>query len=620
MTFDTFGLSAQMLEALAKKGFEEATSIQALAIPKLMVPGKALAARARTGTGKTAAFGIPLVEALRAPAEGEWVRGQVRALILVPTRELALQVAEEISSLRSGDRPRMACVYGGAPMVEQLRRLASGVDIVVGTPGRVLDHLKRGSLDISRIGHFVLDEADEMLDMGFIEDIEAVMGMMNESTRVVLFSATLAAPVLRAVRDRVGEIEIVEDCTDTLPTELAEQLWIEVREKDRLEALCRLIDASEEFYAIVFVSTKVESDRVAKSLEERGYDAEALNGDMGQEARERVLAKFRDHRVAVLVATDVAARGIDIEKLTHVINWSLPHDADSYLHRIGRTGRAGNTGTAITFVTPEEYRKLFRLRQVSGKALKKGAVPAVDGLIAAKKERLLTRLEAKAAESGESSGVSDAVFGATAGATTDIASGAAAGPAGKAANPWFAMADELLTRMDARDALAATLSEGFGSLLDRGKYREIEEISVDDSGVTRLFVGAGKRDRLDARALVTFVKRHSGLPDNLIGSVELYDSFSFVSVPYKAAQKIIDSTRSAGAFPKVRLATPRGGAPGPQGSQGAPRFREGGPGAPAPRRNYGPQDRPRRYADNRSSDGNYANKGTPRFPKKSKGF
>ena len=553
MTFDTFGLSAQMIEALKAKGFEEATSIQALAIPRLMQPGPALAAKARTGTGKTAAFGIPLIEALRErpdpAAGGEWIRGQVRALVLVPTRELAIQVAEEISSLRGGDRPRIATVYGGASMLEQLKRLASGVDIVVGTPGRVLDHLKRGSLDISRIGHFVLDEADEMLDMGFIEDIEAVMGMMPATSRVVLFSATLARPVIQAVRARVGEIEIIEDSSATLTTELAEQLWIEVRERDRLEALSRIIDEAEDFFGIVFVSTKVESDRVAKSLTERGYDAEALNGDMTQEARERVLGKFRDRRVQALVATDVAARGIDIEKLTHVINWSLPHDADSYLHRVGRTGRAGNSGTAITFVTPEEYRKLFRIRQVSGSALKKAKVPGVEGLIAAKKERLAARIEA-----------------AQIAGTPDM---------------WLEMADSLLSRMDAKAALAAALSEGFRDEIDPSKYREIQEIqdsSVDRAGVSRLFIAAGKRDRLSARALVDLVKGHTGLQDRQIGSVEIYDTYSFLTVPYKAAQRLLDVARTGDGFPHTKLATPRG--PG-GGDRGGPGDRaDGAPGAP----------------------------------------
>ncbi|MCX7026308.1 MAG: DEAD/DEAH box helicase, partial [Spirochaetes bacterium] len=224
MTFESLGLSPDMLSALSKKGFEEPTPIQALAIPRLLSPGPAIAARARTGTGKTAAFGIPLVEKLSTPRpEG---RHPVQALILVPTRELAIQVTEEISSLRYGPRPRLACLYGGASIGEQLRRLSQGVDIVVGTPGRILDHLGRGSLDLTQLEYFILDEADEMLDMGFIDDIRAVMETADPEARTLLFSATLAPAVLDILGDRTSGIEIIEDSTETLPTELAEQLWI----------------------------------------------------------------------------------------------------------------------------------------------------------------------------------------------------------------------------------------------------------------------------------------------------------------------------------------------------------------------------------------------------------
>lgn len=529
MTFEALGLTPAMLETLAKKGFEEPTPIQALAIPRLLVPGPAIAARARTGTGKTAAFGIPLIETLGvsgAPAG----RGPVSALILVPTRELALQVTEEISSLKHGGMPRLACVYGGASIGEQLRRLSMGVDIVVGTPGRVLDHIGRGSLDVSHLKFFILDEADEMLDMGFIDDIRAVMETMNTDVRMLLFSATLAPAVLDIIRERTGKLEIIEDETETLPTQLAEQLWIEVHQRDKLEALSRIVDNEEDFFGIVFVSTKVEADRLAAQLAERGYDAEGLHGDLSQDARERVLGKFRDKRLSILVATDVAARGLDIEKLTHVINWSLPHDPDSYLHRVGRTGRAGNSGTAITFVTPDEYRKLFRIKQVSGKQLKKGSVPAVEGILTAKKDRLAAKVAEKAAEFVKDPALRDL---------------------------WIDVAKRILTSVDPEEALAAALAEGFSDQLDPGRYREITEVSVDGTGTSRLFVAAGKKDKVTPKSLVTMIKKLSDLSDTMIGSVEVYEAFSFVSVPYKSAEKIIDQARRAGGFPVVRRAVPK---------------------------------------------------------------
>ncbi|MCE1206150.1 MAG: DEAD/DEAH box helicase [Spirochaetia bacterium] len=543
MTFESLGLSPRMLETLAKKGFEEPTPIQSLAIPRLMTQGNAIAAKARTGTGKTAAFGIPLIERLSEARSGAQAR-PVSAIILVPTRELALQVTEEISSLKYAENPRLACVYGGASMRDQLRKLAQGVDIVVGTPGRVKDHIERGTLDLAAVSFFILDEADEMLDMGFIEDIEFILDRAAKDARILLFSATLARPVLNIVRKRAGDIDIIEDTTETLPTELAEQVWIEVHERDKLEALSRIVDSEEEFYGIVFVSTKVEADKLAKSLGERGYDCEALHGDLSQEARERVLGKFRDKRISILVATDVAARGIDIEKLTHVINWSLPHDPESYLHRVGRTGRAGNSGTAITFVTPQEYRLLFRIRKISGTALKKGKVPDVEGVIAIKKDRIATRILARqeAEESDE--------------------------------NIWLTLAKELLEKLPPEKALAFALAEGFSGQLDPGRYRELTEVSVDEAGVSRLFISAGKRDHMTPRSLVTIIKKLSNLPDRLINSIEVYDDFSFVSVPYKDAEKIIAEARRKGGFPQFSLAAPRGGARGrrdapPQGSHRA---------------------------------------------------
>ena len=546
MTFESLGLSPEMLETLAKKGFEEPTPIQSLAIPKLLASGSALAARARTGTGKTAAFGIPLVENLSRAAKsrsaGERAQ-KVSALILVPTRELAIQVTEEISTLKYADRPTLTCVYGGASITKQFRALKDGVDIVVGTPGRVLDHMERGTLDISAIEYLVLDEADEMLDMGFIDDITKVMDAMNPSARIMLFSATLSAPVLSIVKARTGSIEIVEDADEIVPTDLAEQMWIEVLERDRIEALSRIVDSEDDFYGIVFVATKVEADTVAKRLAERGYQVEALHGDLTQEARERVLGKFRDKRVTILVATDVAARGIDIEKLTHVINWELPHDSDEYLHRIGRTGRAGNTGTAITFVTPDEYHRLFRIRKVSGKNLKKGSIPEIQSIMDAQKDRIEARILERA---DRKSSIATTVAPADTEGEQDIPD-----------SPWLSFARELLAKLPAEEALSAALAEGFASQLNPEKYRDISEVSVDDTGITRLSIGAGRKDGLNPRSLVSRLKKLSGLSDRQIGSVEVYNNFSFVTVPYREAERIIALARAKGGVPKVMLADPK---------------------------------------------------------------
>ena len=655
-SFEALGLSPSTLAALAKKGFEEATPIQSLAIPRLLVPGPDLIARARTGTGKTAAFGLPLVDRLSTRGD------KVRSLVLVPTRELALQVAGEIVSLRSGSFPRIAPVYGGASMGEQLRRLAAGTDIVVGTPGRVLDHIQRGTLDLSAVEYLVLDEADEMLDMGFIEDIETIMERCPKTRRSILFSATMPNGIISIARKHLLNFDVIEDASEAVTTELAEQVWLEVREGDRLEALCRVMDSEEEFYGIVFTATRVEAERLAGELDTRGYEAEALHGEITQDRRERVLGRFRDRKLRILVATDVAARGIDIERITHVVNWSLPHDPESYLHRVGRTGRAGNTGTAITFVTSDEYRKLFRFKRAAGPSFKKGSVPAVSDVLAAKRERIRGRVLASAellsptphahesAEekpleldqpsgeilSGESIAASSVPLAAhetISGTATDSDSSKTIAPKATTPKPratkkkangakalppesgefWKGFADEILGRLDPREALAAALFEAFGSELDPARYREIEDGSVDAAATARLFIGSGKRDAATPRALASLVKRLSGLPDRLVGGIEIYENFSFVTVPFEAAEAVIAATRRQGGFPAVRYATPKGdsgkfssggykpryptrqdnerGAPSREGYHGsAPHYGEGGE-TRGPKRPYVPKPR-----------------------------
>jgi ATP-dependent RNA helicase DeaD len=476
-------------------------------------------------------------------------------------------------------------------MGEQLRRLAAGVEIVVGTPGRCLDHLERGTLDLSKLEMLVLDEADEMLDMGFIEDIETVMSRSRPEKRTVLFSATMPEGVKRIAKRHLKAYELIEDSSEAVATELAEQVWLEVREGDRLEALCRIIDAEEEFYGLVFTATRVEADRLARDLEARGYEADALHGDISQDRRERTLTRFREKRMQILVATDVAARGLDVERISHVVNWSLPHDPESYVHRVGRTGRAGNTGTAITFVTPEEYRKLFRIRKFSGSALKKGRVPAVAELIAAKKERLRGRLLARAEGLGWAPADEERLEIGGDGAAVDEApikkTSTTKGSVDESA-PWLGFADELLARLPAREALASALFEAFGPELDPKRYREISETSVDAAATVRLFIGLGKRDGATPRSLASLVRRLSGLPDRLVGGIEVYEGFSFLSVPFEAAEKTIREARKEETSPPVRLATTRG--TGAQKTAGAKPWQKdrdrGGP----PRRPRSPRE------------------------------
>ncbi len=583
VTFESLGLEPEILEALKRKGFEEPTPIQALAIPRLLSGGANLVARARTGTGKTAAFGLPLIQGLRIPT------GAVRALVLVPTRELALQVTGEIASLRpQGDYPRVAPIYGGASYGEQFRRLARGVEVVVGTPGRVKDHIERGSLSLESLEYFVLDEADEMLDMGFLEDIEWIFEKAPPDRRVLLFSATMPKEILRIAKTRLGEYEIVADDSGPVETGLTDQIWIEVRESDKLEVLCRLVDKEDEFYGIVFCATKVDADVLAKNLGERGYGAEALHGDLSQAEREKVLRRFRSKRTTILTATDVAARGIDIDRLTHVVNFSLPHDPDSYTHRIGRTGRAGNSGTAVTLVTPDEYRRIFFLRRTAGAALKKGAVPEVDEVLEAKRQRIRGRVFSAASDLGflsetrpEEEPSSPANAAPAEGAARPAEGSGAAEPDGKVRERWKALARELSEGLDPLDALAAALAAAYSDELDPGRYGDVRTDFLDREATTRLFIGIGRRDRADRRAIASYVKDLTGLPDRLVGGVEVYDSFSFVTVPFEAAERTIAEARKSGNGPVVKMAFPKDG----------PAPRRGAPGPRPPTGDRGPRDR-----------------------------
>jgi ATP-dependent RNA helicase DeaD len=327
--FSSFELSDEILEALTRKGFEAPSSIQTIALPRLLADQGHLIVKARTGTGKTAAFGIPLVERIR---QGGHVP---RALILTPTRELALQVSKEIASLVSGPIPRITAVYGGASIRSQILDLKRGTEIVVGTPGRIMDLMDRKVLDLSAIDWFILDEADEMLDMGFLEDVEKILGAVKPDRRVALFSATMPEGILKIVREHIGDVEILEDTAPEDEKPAVDQYYMVLKREDRLEALRRLVDSADNFYGLIFCATKAGADELARRLTEGGYSAEAIHGDLSQEARERTLRRFRARRVthggdaSILVATDVAARGLDIERLTHVINWDLPNDRET---------------------------------------------------------------------------------------------------------------------------------------------------------------------------------------------------------------------------------------------------------------------------------------------------
>jgi len=363
-TGDDFGgleLDTRLLHTIASLGYEEPTPIQREAIPPLLA-GRDLLAEAPTGTGKTAAFALPMLQRIPIGRAGE---GRTSALVLVPTRELAMQVAEALHAYGRELGARVLPVYGGQPIGQQLRGLRRGVDIVVATPGRAVDHLKRGSLRFDEVAVVILDEADEMLDMGFAEDLETILATTPAARQTALFSATISATITRIakrhLRDPARITVHAERATGGEAPRVRQVAYV-VRRTDKLAALCRILDVEDPTSTLVFARTRGEVDDLAEALSARGHDAGALHGGLIQEGRDRMMGRFRDGSLDVLVATDVAARGLDIEHVSHVVNYDVPSNPDAYVHRIGRTGRAGRDGVAITLVEPREHRLLRKIQ------------------------------------------------------------------------------------------------------------------------------------------------------------------------------------------------------------------------------------------------------------------
>lgn len=345
--FSEFGLDPQIVKSVNRMGFEEATPIQEKTIP-LGLAGKDIIGQAQTGTGKTAAFGLPLINKIDSKKNG------VQSLIIAPTRELAIQVSEELYKLAYDKRLHVLAVYGGSDISRQIRSLKKNPQIVVGTPGRILDHINRKTLRLENVETLVLDEADEMLNMGFIDDIESILKTVPDERQTLLFSATMPKPIQRIAERFMKDPELVRVKTKEMTALLIEQFFVKVNEREKFDVLSRLLDVQSPELAIVFGRTKRRVDEVSRALDMRGYVAEGIHGDLTQAKRMSVLRKFKEGKIDVLVATDVAARGLDISGVTHVYNFDIPQDPESYVHRIGRTGRAGKEGMAVTFVSPRE--------------------------------------------------------------------------------------------------------------------------------------------------------------------------------------------------------------------------------------------------------------------------
>lgn len=392
-TFKELGLIPEVLKAVEDMGFEEPSPIQKAAIP-VALSGKDMIGQAQTGTGKTAAFGIPILERIdtKQPAP--------QAVILSPTRELAIQSAEEINKLAQYLPLHALPIYGGQDIERQIRALRKKPNIIVATPGRLMDHMRRKTIDLSHVEILVLDEGDEMVDMGFIDDIRTILADMPEKKQTMFFSATMPKPIQELAETFLHDPEVVRIKAATVTIDLVDQEYIELPDRQKFDALCRLLDMEDPELAIIFVRTKRRADEVTEALKKRGYMAEGLHGDLSQQKRDSVVRQFKEGTIDLLIATDVAARGLDISGVTHVYNFDMPQDPEVYVHRVGRTGRAGNTGRATTFVISREMGQLRDIERVIRKRIRRRAAPTLADVIAENQRSAIESLADAASGTG----------------------------------------------------------------------------------------------------------------------------------------------------------------------------------------------------------------------------
>ena len=550
--FADLTLAPELCHVLSGLGYEEPTPIQLAAIPPLL-EGRDLVGQAATGTGKTAAFALPVLQ--RILTEGE--RPEPLALILVPTRELAVHVSQAMRSYGHDMRARVLPVYGGEPIGRQLGALRRGVDVVVATPGRALDHINRGTLKLSGLEILVLDEADEMLDMGFAEEIEAILASTPGERQTALFSATMPPRINGMVRRHLHDpvrVELGRQASASADGLLVRQTAYLVPRGHKAAALGRVLDLERPAATIVFCRTRDEVDQLTESLNGRGYRAEALHGGMDQKQRDRVMARLRSRAIDLLVATDVAARGLDIDQLTHVVNYDVPSAPESYVHRIGRVGRAGREGTAITLVEPREQKMLKTIERVTKRPITIEKLPTVATLRAMRLELMRTELRESLLKDDGDLDAFRAVVGPL-GAEFDpfevaLAAVKLAYEASGTPREEEIPAVEMPSADDRRDGRKAkSRDQGQATGRDQRRGRRAT------AGTTRLFVGTGRSAGVRPQDLVGAIAGESYLSGRDIGAIEIADRFSLVEVPESAADDVVRALR--GTSIKGRKATVR---------------------------------------------------------------
>lgn len=510
--FEEMGLSEEIQKAVRYMGFEEASPIQAKAIPA-MISGIDLIGQAQTGTGKTAAFGIPILEKVDPKLK------KLQAIVLCPTRELAIQVADEIRNLsRYMHGIKVLPIYGGQDIVKQIRSLKSGTQIVIGTPGRVMDHMRRKTMKLDFVHTVVLDEADEMLNMGFREDIEFVLSGVPEERQTVLFSATMPKPIMEITKKFQNNAKVIKVTKKELTVPNIEQYYYDVKPKKKEEVLSRLLDIYSPRLSVVFCNTKKQVDLLVNALLGRGYFAAGLHGDMKQEQRDRVMQGFRTGKTEILVATDVAARGIDVDEVEAVFNYDLPQDDEYYVHRIGRTGRAGREGRAFSFVSGKEVYKLKEIQRYCKTKIYAQKVPSLNDVANTKMENILDDVE-RVIEQEDLDMMINAI-------------------------------EERVNNSEftAMDMAAAFLKICCGMTEDNKTTEENEwefgDTGAGEDGMVRLFINIGKKQRVRPGDILGAIAGESGMDGKLIGTIDMYDKYTFVEVPREYAREVLNAMKN----------------------------------------------------------------------------
>ena len=510
--FEEMGLSEEIQKAVRYMGFEEASPIQAKAIPA-MISGIDLIGQAQTGTGKTAAFGIPILEKVDPKLK------KLQAIVLCPTRELAIQVADEIRNLsRYMHGIKVLPIYGGQDIVKQIRSLKSGTQIVIGTPGRVMDHMRRKTMKLDFVHTVVLDEADEMLNMGFREDIEFVLSGVPEERQTVLFSATMPKPIMEITKKFQNNAKVIKVTKKELTVPNIEQYYYDVKPKKKEEVLSRLLDIYSPRLSVVFCNTKKQVDLLVNALLGRGYFAAGLHGDMKQEQRDRVMQGFRTGKTEILVATDVAARGIDVDEVEAVFNYDLPQDDEYYVHRIGRTGRAGREGRAFSFVSGKEVYKLKEIQRYCKTKIYAQKVPSLNDVANTKMENILDDVE-RVIEQEDLDMMINAI-------------------------------EERVNNSEftAMEMAAAFLKICCGMTEDNKNTEENDwefgDTGAGEDGMVRLFINIGKKQRVRPGDILGAIAGESGMDGKLIGTIDMYDKYTFVEVPREYAREVLNAMKN----------------------------------------------------------------------------